>query len=364
MIDFLVKCLAAAGSAPGPDTIAASLVCSFLLFAAPLHGQKKPDKREQPPRARIFRDKTSKLPSLIVKTSGPWSLYRGRCPETMDYSKPVAQGKGAGAFPLDTETVHACFALKTGGKTLFLAERQLPMSGGHNFRDLGGIRAAGGRPVLWGKFFRADELHRLTEEDLGYLASIPLISVVDFRTRDESALSADKIPASVKQVYRYPITPGNISPERMGSIMKKKGPEAIMIDIYGNLAENEKISEIYRNFFALLQNEKELPLLYHCTAGKDRTGVATALLLFALGADEESVMDDYLASNAYLKEKYGEIIAQYPEQEALLTVKRLYLETYLQKLTERHGSVENYLTQVLKADPEKMRRTYLRREAE
>lgn len=119
------------------------------------------------------------------------------------------------------------------------------------------------------------------------------------------------------------------------------------------------IAGTYRAFFAHVQESAALPLLFHCAAGKDRTGFAAAMILFALGVDEETIFADYEASNAYLGDKYAPAIAANPEHGGLFTVKRAYLEESLRAIEQEYGHVETYLESALAVDIQLMRERFL-----
>lgn len=108
-----------------------------------------------------------------------------------------------------------------------------------------------------------------------------------------------------------------------------------------------------------MQDEVNLPLVFHCTAGKDRTGMAAYLFLYSLGVDEETIFSNYLDSNKYLQGKYGTYIQAYPALAPLLTVDRRFLEAGVKRIREEHGSVEKYLKEVVEVDIDKMRSIYL-----
>ena len=115
----------------------------------------------------------------------------------------------------------------------------------------------------------------------------------------------------------------------------------------------------FRIFFAIVQNNLSAPLIFHCSAGKDRTGMAAALVLYSLGVDEQTIMEDYLSSKIYLSDKYDAFIAKYPRAESIFTVKKMFLQAGINQIKRDHGTVMDYLTKVLKVDIVKMRRLYL-----
>lgn len=310
--------------------------------------------------AQIIRDKQSKAASLSIELPGKWTLYSGPSVEAIDFSHPLLEGEGTGVFPLAvSDSVRSYFQLVTQKGKAILAERHLPMTGGYNFRDLGGFKTTDGRYVKWGKIIRSDDLYHLTEADLGYLASLPLISVVDFRAEAEVNQAPDKLPATTTGHYPYAISPGNLMASMdLSSLSSNKG-DSVMMEINIMLVSDTMSIKRYQDYFALLQNEADIPLLFHCSAGKDRTGMAAALTLFALGVDEETIMKDYLSSNIYLGDKYREYIAKYPALRSLFEVKKEYIQAGLEWIKKEYGTVDNYLQTVLLVDICELRKNSL-----
>lgn len=305
----------------------------------------------------ILRDAATKAATLRVTGRGAWEIYAGPAQDRIDETRPVASGTGPGEFTLPVSSrAWACFSVRRGNAAFLAAERHLPMRGGYNFRDLGGLAGAGGKRVAWGKFIRADELENLTGDDLAYLESMPLRTIVDFRTESEVQRAPDKVPVSVGTVLHSPVAPGYLNAGHTGRFTSS---EDFMLGIYRDLALDPAIAETYRLFFKHVQNDKDVPILFHCAAGKDRTGVAAAFVLFALGVDREAVFADYTASNVYLGAKYAPIIASAPEQQGLYTVQPSFLAEALDLIEDRHGSVENYLRDVLEVDIPALRERYL-----
>lgn len=346
-----------------------SIVIGSVLFSS---CSSKNNPKQQPgfagedisKRVIFTRDKNTKSMSVKINTTGNWSIYSSLSPDQFDFSKPLLKGTGSGVFPLSVpDSCRSYFQVVTAYGKAIMAEKQLPMSGGYNFRDLGGIRTKEGRYTKWGKLFRADELNKLSPEDLQYLASIPLYSIVDFRDQVEIQHAPDKRPVSLKNHYPYSISPGNISEtvsalSDMSQLTNKDG-DLVMMTLYRMLVTEPEVLDTYRRFFALLQEEENLPLLYHCTAGKDRTGIASALILFSLDVDEQTILDDYLSSNIYLEDKYNRHKMESPFFKSLFEVKSDYLKSAIEEINKEYGSVQNFLTQVLNVDTGRMKALYL-----
>ncbi|NDV78499.1 tyrosine-protein phosphatase [Dysgonomonas sp. 511] len=310
----------------------------------------------------IIRSKKDKSASLQIYTSGKWTLYGGNSVDNIDFSNPIAQGQDSGTFPLDVaDSVRSYFQIVTEEGKAILADRHLPMTGGYNFRDLGGYRTTDGKYVKWGKIFRSDDLHNLTDADLKYLSAIPLTSIVDFRSEEERTLQPDINPASVKENYAYAISPGNLMEAVSKDIrlLTAEKVDTLMMEMNILLVTDSACIAQYRKFFELLQNEADVPLMFHCSAGKDRTGMGAALVLSALGVDEQTIIRDYLDSNIYLANKYAKFKTEYPQLSALYEVKPQFLQAGIDRIKKDHGSIENYLTKVLNVDIQKMQQMYL-----
>ncbi|MDR2075767.1 MAG: tyrosine-protein phosphatase [Desulfovibrio sp.] len=330
-------------------------------------------KRPDPARARILRDARSKAAVLEIldpdapeeadecqtfsplgASVGRWSLYAGGTRRGLDLSVPLAEGTGPGRFPLPlVGKERRLFALRLRDQVYFLAERRLPMAGGFNVRDLGGLVGADNRRVIWGSILRADDLQALTPDDQAYLAGLPLRTVLDFRLEQEAARFPDRLPPTVRRRLSRPILAG--ARNAGAASFSEEEADAFMTDIYRYLALAEKPLAVYRELFHLLQWEEDAqPLLFHCSAGKDRTGFAAALVLLSLGVPQETVLRDYLASRLCLTGKY-------PSSAGIFSVREIYLRTALEEIVRVHGSLGGYLENVLAVDQERMRRLYLER---
>lgn len=309
--------------------------------------------------ASISRDKLTKVASLDINTTDEWSLFAGFTVETIDMTAPILTGKGAGVFQLSVDLrKRSYFKLRIGMREAILAEKVLPMAGAFNFRDLGGIRLADNRKVKWGKLFRADELTNLTAEDVEYLDSISISSVIDFRAENEIKRAPDKLPKGARFKYPLAITPG---------AMRTDGAQSRGMASFSNqmkqmnrlYVSDPACVRAYRIMFTVIQNNLSAPLIFHCSAGKDRTGMATALILFALGATEETVLEDYMLSKKHIGDKYTAMVEKYPRTAPIFTVKRTYLEAGIEQMKNDYGSIENFLIHELKVDIPRLRRIYL-----
>jgi protein-tyrosine phosphatase len=236
----------------------------------------------------------------------------------------------------------------------------LPLTGAFNIRDAGGYKTTNGKIVKTGLVFRADELNHLTDEDIAYLNGLNITSVVDFRSDEERGKAQDKEIPSVQQTHIFSI-------EGSGDLTKNPTALAynsaefnagLLIDMYKTFPTDNQ--EQFKQFFALLQDAKNEPLLFHCTAGKDRTGFASAMFLYALGVDRGTILEDYLLSGVYLIPKYAQIAQVAPTIMPVFETHREYLDAAFTVIETQYGSVDKFLTNQLGVDIKKLRKMYLK----
>lgn len=310
--------------------------------------------------AYIIRDKYTKEASLNITIANGWDIYAGSQVNSIDMAKPILSGHGSGIFSLPVDSSRrSYFRLVSGTRDTILAEKLLPMEGAFNFRDLGGLRLKDGRKVQWGKLFRADELTKLTDSDIHYLGSIPITSVIDFRAESEIKRAPDRLPQSAQFTYPITITPGALRTEGIQTNREEGSFSNQMKQMNRLYVSDPACIRAYRIMFTIIQNGLSAPVVLHCSAGKDRTGMGTALILFALGATEETVIEDYMLSKANIADKYKDLVEKYPRTQPIFTVKKSYLAAGIEQIKSDYGSINNFLTSVLKVDIPRIRRLYL-----
>ena len=242
-----------------------------------------------------------------------------------------------------------------------IENRILPLEGAFNFRDVGGLKNREGKTVVLKKLYRGDDMNKLTENDLALLSAMPIRTIVDFRDTPEIKNSPDQKPASLLNYYAYSISPGNLSEFQGISISEytSEQAEALMKMMYKGLVSEASCLDSYRRFFALLQDERNLPLIFHCTAGKDRTGLGAMLFLTAVGVEREIILEDYLISNQFLEAKYGKLKAKGAFYKSIFEINIDYMLSAIEKIETDHGSIEAFLINVLNVDIEKLKAIYL-----
>ncbi|MDR1107368.1 MAG: tyrosine-protein phosphatase [Treponema sp.] len=235
------------------------------------------------------------------------------------------------------------------------------MSGLFNFRDMGGYEAAEGRIIRHNLIYRSDELTGLSDPDIRILEWMGIKTVVDFRTPSEKASNGPDILPKGARLVEIPIAAGDLN-YTAAAARNTEGNTAYMISLYSSgagVGPNDSPTNLvehylaeYGQFFRILADPANLPLVFHCSAGKDRTGYAAALFLRLLGVNGEIVMQDYLLSAANVADKYEPIVKALKnipmfangDIGPLTTVKREYLEASINRIETGWDTVENYFT--------------------
>ncbi|MYE85403.1 MAG: tyrosine-protein phosphatase, partial [Gammaproteobacteria bacterium] len=169
--------------------------------------------------------------------------------------------------------------------------RLLPLEGGSNFRDLGGYRTADGQTVARGMLFRSGAMTGLTDADMAYLDGFGIKTIVDLRSNEEISLYPNHWAAK----HRIEVVTGDYSFAAMMS-GEESGERPAMGELYPRLLES--IGPQIKNYFDEALGEGA-PMVVNCSAGQDRTGIVSALMLLLLGVPEPTVIEDYLLSTDF-----------------------------------------------------------------
>lgn len=245
----------------------------------------------------------------------------------------------------------------------------IALEGVVNFRDIGGHRTYDGEKVKTGKVFRSASLEKLTDADLQKVGGLNLSAAIDFRTPAEvQFLGPDRLPAGVAAVAR-PIDDTGLFEQMIAAI--QSGDPQRQEELLGGGRGEQIMAGVYRSFFdpasrtAFGQTIREIAqadraLLYHCTAGKDRTGWLTYVVLRAVGVPERTARQDYLLSNQLRAESDAKLRedvrrAGLMENPDLLIplqeVRDAYLDAAIRHMEQTYGDFGKYLTQGLGLDP-------------
>lgn len=236
----------------------------------------------------------------------------------------------------------------------FDRSREVRLDGAHNARDLGGFKTSDGGTVRRGLVFRSDELSRLTDRDLAALSEIGIKTVVDFRSREEMTHFADKCPSRTR-LLGLSIDSGDLAGV-VDEVNDETGPK-LMREVNRSLVRRH--ADVYSDFFSLLTSGADIPLLFHCAAGKDRTGFAAAMFLASLGVSRGDIMRDYMLSVEGAVKKYGAFLEREPQRSSIVIVRPEYLEAAFDEIEAGFGTVESYLTEGLGVDLDKMREIFV-----
>ncbi|AHF89743.1 protein tyrosine phosphatase [Opitutaceae bacterium TAV5] len=231
--------------------------------------------------------------------------------------------------------------------------RIVPLEGAINFRDLGGLPAGDGRRVRSRRIYRAGLIDRLSDADVAELAARRILTVLDFREADEAAHAPDRLPGDAIAITLC--SAGHDSPDAWARQLATADSGVPFMEAF--YASTGSLAARYRPFFEhLLALPEDRALLFHCTVGKDRTGIGAALLLSALGVPDEAILADYLLTNtcrAALADDMNipglldgvEVKPQVARD--LLSARPEYLRALRDSITQRHGTFATFLETVL-----------------
>ncbi|GAA4920731.1 protein-tyrosine phosphatase [Stackebrandtia albiflava] len=245
----------------------------------------------------------------------------------------------------------------------------IELEGTPNLRDVGGLHTADGRTVKSGLVYRSSSLSGLTPADVTRVAELELRTVIDFRTSDEVRTDGpDRLPEGVEPVA-LPVGGGSIQqfyalavsgdPGRLTRVLGDGGGARLMCDVNRGFVDNDAERAQFGKAVGLAAGPDGLPVLYHCTAGKDRTGWMTAILLTLLGVPRDSVIADYLASNEFYRPRASDHLAMLIRAGVpvdlfipVLEQRPEYLTAAFDTVDRRYGSFDGFVTDGLGLTPE------------
>ena len=244
-------------------------------------------------------------------------------------------------------------------------QRRLDLENVHNARDLGGLTGIDGRRVRHGRLFRSGNPGRASAADLERLGALGLEAVIDFRAEPEKAHDE----AHFGQRFHWiasPVLDGNMAMSVLLPRLREATPAfstTMMVEIYREFPSRYQAA--FGGFLNTAMTGKTL--LFHCTAGKDRTGFASLLLLSALGVRHDDILSNYLESNHCnarffqgILEKSSASGVSADVMMPLLEVAPEYLDASVQAINEEYGAMDRYLKDVLKVDVQRLQAHYLK----
>jgi protein-tyrosine phosphatase len=242
-----------------------------------------------------------------------------------------------------------------------------------NLRDLGGYKTSDGATVARGLVYRSNQLSGISPDDMQKIAGLKLKNAYDLRTAEEREKRPEELPPGVNYVVVDVLADSpQAGPAQLEKLMQD--PKEANAALGGGKVE-ANFQQSYREFVSLpsaksefaklflaLGDKSQLPALFHCTTGKDRTGWAAAALLTLLGVPKDTVMEDYLRSNDYIIPAYQKHIDAFVEAGgdkeiplAILGVKKEYLDAAFDEMQKKYGTIEKYFSEGLGINAEQQK---------
>ncbi len=223
-------------------------------------------------------------------------------------------------------------------------DRHIALEGAVNFRDLGGYRAADGRSIRWRSLFRADDLSRLSGSDRAAVRTLGIATVIDLRSRAE--VEAERFPVEEIPVgfHHLPLI------GTLPSFEEYRSGPGWFAGHYLEIARRSGTQ--IAQAVAILGQPEAYPVVVHCAAGKDRTGVLVAVLLSLLGISDETIAEDYALSARAMNDHLRRLVARLPEREdeirsvaeTMLSATPANIQALLDGVRAEHGSIEGYVS--------------------
>jgi protein-tyrosine phosphatase len=237
-----------------------------------------------------------------------------------------------------------------------------------NLRDLGGYKTTDGSTVISGLVFRSNQLSAITPDDMQKIADLRLKNAFDLRTTEERDKRPEELPPGVNYVVLDVLAdspqegPAQLErlmqdPKMANTVLGGGKVEAGFQKSYREFVSLPSAQREFSKLFLALGDQNQLPALFHCTTGKDRTGWAAAALLTLLGVPKDVVMEDYLRSNDYILPAYKKVIDAFVVAggdstlpPSILGVKKEYLEAAFDEMQTKYGTLNKYFSEGLGID--------------
>ncbi|MGK2908217.1 MAG: tyrosine-protein phosphatase [Sphingobium sp.] len=243
-------------------------------------------------------------------------------------------------------------------------DRIIPLEGGHNFRDIGGYPGVDGRMVARGLVYRSGTMSDLSDRDHAIIDALGLMVICDLRSTGERERRPSRLPQTARyEIWArdHPMSAGDLTETMRRPDATPETSRALMTNAYRELVYEQAPS--YRELLLRIA-QGPLPLVFHCAAGKDRTGIAAALLLDLLGVSRDLVVTDYVLTDRCFdrgcelmaKDPFGSKLVGIDQQiwEPIMRADPAYLTAMFETIEVRHGSAGNFIRQVLEIDDDKI----------
>ena len=299
------------------------------------------------------------------------AVYWGPQPDAIDPTALVSGAHGTAELRLPAACVRPYFELVAeDGARIVVAERQVPLVGGVNFRDLGGYQTRQGTRLRWGRLFRSGHMSRLTAADQTLLTALGIRTVCDFRMAEERA-NENATLSCEPTLETLGIPPGLKDRFFLHRLFEQTDDPAVVVEAMHEIMRSLilECAPHYARLFDALLGAADGSVLMNCSAGKERTGVGAALLLLALGVPRTTILYDFALSRRYFpaaselpraREKYN--VQERPGRDVealmapLLFTRESYLEAVFGVIDERYGDDDRFLRQAMGVgEPERAR---------
>ncbi len=222
-----------------------------------------------------------------------------------------------------------------------------------NFRDVGGMPSSGNGNIRKGQIFRSATIDNIKNEDISMLRDFGIRTIIDLRAPKEAKKSRKTVNDIV--ALSLPLDFQQTTRERLKPFLYKKGSEEILADISNKLYLDilDAASPVLKQIMELLVSDNGAPVLIHCQAGKDRTGIIIALVLLALGVDRQLISEDFMKSNDELLPYFKKLLlirkiitfGYFPAKRMLyvITVKERNINSVIDRVDSHYGGIEGYL---------------------
>ena len=336
---------------------------SPLLFALCLTGVSAELAGAPPADARLERGGQGELVAHWNSPTPVDVFVTDRADAGASAANLVSRGDadGSATIPADGKRRYVLLRDPRSGRFVRIAERLVPLESGSNFRDIGGYALAGGRHVRWGLIYRSGATPLLSDRDREQIRGLGLADMIDLRSDEERVLAPSRIDGVRYAAVGYSMAALNFTGDTASGY--RQMPLSLR-------------PQLRLLFATLLRGEG--PLVYNCSAGQDRTGIATALILSALGAPRETILADYHLSTLYRQPQnemppispamaasnpVAAMFAKYqqqpgrPQAAPLMTADgKAYLSFALEEIDRHWGSVDAYLKAELGIGPKEIAR--------